>query len=91
MLFRSRKADATVGQVDGALLSSLGQSAPFGRFAIVLPGCSLPQGIRILAFDSEGRLLGSERGRKSGFATPCRPAPTPRGGHAAGNNAGGGT
>lgn len=87
----TRKADATVGQVDGELLSSLGQSAPFGRFAIVLPGCSLPEGIRILAFDSDGRLLGSERGRKSGFGSPCRPAPTPRGGHTAGQSAGGGT
>ncbi len=83
----TREADATVGQVDGELLGSLGQSEPFGRFAVVFPGCSLPQGIRILAFDSEGRLLGSESGHKSGFGTPCRPAPTPRDGHAAGQSA----
>lgn len=68
------QADATVGQVNGELLASLDQTTPFGRFAVVLPGCTVPQGIRILAFDSEGRMIGSERDRKSGpgFGRPCR-------------------
>ena len=67
--------DATVAQVDGDLLSSLHQATPFGRFAVVLPGCTVPQGLRVLAFDSEGKLIGSERGQKerSGFGNPCRP------------------
>jgi hypothetical protein len=65
--------DATLGQVNGELLSSLDQTTPFGRFAVVLPGCSVPQGLRVLAFDSEGEMIGSERGRKqSGFGQPCR-------------------
>jgi hypothetical protein len=64
-------ANAILGQVGGQLLTTLGQTEPFGRFAIVLPGCSLPQGIRILAFNPEGTLLGSEQGHKPGFAPPC--------------------
>jgi hypothetical protein len=67
------QVNATVAQVDGELLSSLGQTTPFGRFAVVLPGCTVPQGLRVLAFDSEGRMIGSERGHKqSGFGGPCR-------------------
>jgi len=67
------QVDATVAQVNGELLSALDQTTPFGRFAIVLPGCTVPQGLRVLAFDSEGRMIGSERGRKqSGFGKPCR-------------------
>jgi hypothetical protein len=66
-------ANATVAQVDGELLSSLDQTTPFGRFAVVLPGCTVPQGLRVLAFDSVGKLFGSERGRKSGSGRPCRP------------------
>jgi len=65
--------NATVAQVNGELLSALGQTTPFGRFAVVLPGCTVPQGLRVLAFDSEGRMLGSERGHKeSGPGKPCR-------------------
>ena len=60
------QANATVVQVDGELLSSLGQTTPFGRFAVVLPGCTVPQGLRVLAFDSEGRMIGSERGQIRG-------------------------
>jgi hypothetical protein len=67
------QVNATVAQVDGELLSSLDQTTPFGRFAVVLPGCTVPQGLRVLAFDSEGRMIGSERGHKeSGFGSPCR-------------------
>jgi hypothetical protein len=67
------RTNATVAQVNGELLSSLDQTTPFGRFAVVLPGCNLPQGLRILAFDSEGRMIGSERGRNSGPGNLCRP------------------
>jgi hypothetical protein len=66
------QVDATVAQVNGELLSSLGQTTPFGRFAVVLPGCTVPQGLRVLAFDSEGLMVGSERGHKDGFGRPCR-------------------
>ena len=68
------RTNATVAQVNGELLSSLDQNLPpFGRFAVVLPGCNLPQSLRIVAFDSEGQMIGSERGRKSRFDSPCRP------------------
>ncbi len=69
------RAKATVAQVNGELLSSLGQTTPFGRFAVVLPGCTVPQGLHVLAFDSEGQMIGSERGRKtkSRFGNPCQP------------------
>jgi hypothetical protein len=67
------RANATVGQVDGELLGTLGQTEPFGRFAVVLPGCTIPQDLRILAFDAEGQMIGSERGRGSAFGNPCRP------------------
>jgi hypothetical protein len=68
------QVDATVAQVNGELLSSLDQTTPFGRFAVVLPGCTVPQGLRVLAFDSEGRMIGSERGQQEnpGFGSPCR-------------------
>jgi hypothetical protein len=66
------EVNATVAQVNGELLSSLDQTTPFGRFAVVLPGCTVPQGLRVLAFDSQGRMIGSERGRKSRFGRPCR-------------------
>lgn len=67
------QVNATIAQVNGELLASLDQTVPFGRFAVVLPGCSVPQGMRVLAFDSEGQMIGSERGRKqSGFGSPCR-------------------
>ncbi len=68
-----RRANAVVGQVGGELLGTLGQAEPFGRFAVVLPGCTIPHDLRILAFDSEGGLIGSERGRGSAFGNPCRP------------------
>jgi hypothetical protein len=68
------QVNATLAQVNGELLGSLGQTTPFGRFAVVLPGCTAPQGLHVLAFDSEGRMIGSERGHKqSGFGNPCRP------------------
>jgi hypothetical protein len=67
------RVDATTAQVNGELLGALDQTAPFGRFAVVLPGCIVPQDLRVLAFDSEGRMIGSIQGRKSGFGRPCRP------------------
>jgi hypothetical protein len=67
------EVNATVGQVDGELLRTLDQTEPFGRFAVVLPGCVPPQGLRVLAFDAEGRLVGSEPGRKLRAGNPCRP------------------
>jgi hypothetical protein len=70
------KADATIGQVNGELLTALDQTEPFGRFAIALQGCSPPQAIHILAFDAQGTLIGSEQGPKSKFGgTPCHPEP----------------
>jgi hypothetical protein len=65
------RVNATLAQVSGELLSALEQTTPFGRFAVVLPGCTVPQGLRVLAFDSEGRMIGSQRGRKSRFGQPC--------------------
>jgi hypothetical protein len=67
------RVNATLAQVNGELLSALDQTTPFGRFAVVLPGCTVPQGLRVLAFDSEGQMIGSERGHKqSGIGKACR-------------------
>ena len=66
------QVNATIAQVNGELLKSLDQTVPFGRFAAVLPGCAVPQGMRIVAFDPEGAIVASERGRKSHFGNPCR-------------------
>ncbi len=65
------RVSATVGQVKGVLLTSLHQTVPFGRFAAVLPGCAVPQGMRLVAFDSDGAVIGSQRGQKSRFGNPC--------------------
>jgi hypothetical protein len=67
------RVSATVAQVNGDLLWSLHQTVPFARFAAVLPGCAVPQGMRLVAFDSEGARVGSQRGHKSRFGNPCRP------------------
>lgn len=53
---------ATVAQVDGALLSKLGVSEPFGRFAALLPGCVPPREINVVARGADGEFLGSQRG-----------------------------
>jgi hypothetical protein len=66
-------AEATVAQVNGELLNSLGQTTPFGRFAVVLPGCDVAQRMRLVAFNSEGQRVGSQRGRKARWAAPCQP------------------
>jgi hypothetical protein len=64
---------ATVAQVDGGLLSKLGVSEPFGRFAALLPGCVPPKEINVVARGAGGEFLGSQRGR---FETRdfCNPA-----------------
>lgn len=64
---------ATVAQVDGGLLSSLGVSEPFGRFGALLPGCVPPQEINVVARGANGEFLGAQRGR---FELPdfCNPA-----------------
>ena len=54
---------ATVAQVEGELLSKLGVSEPFGRFAALLPGCVPPQEINVIARGASGEILGSQRGR----------------------------
>jgi hypothetical protein len=51
---------AAVAQVNGDLLAALHQTAPFGRFGAILPGRA---GLfRVLAFNAEGQIVGSERG-----------------------------
>lgn len=64
---------ATVAQVEGELLSKLGVSEPFGRFAALLPGCVPPKEINVVARGADGEFLGSQRGR---FETRdfCNPA-----------------
>ncbi len=54
---------ATVAQVEGELLSKLGVSEPFGRFAALLPGCVPPKEINVVARGAAGEFLGSQRGR----------------------------
>jgi len=66
------RASATVAQVNGELLSSLYQTVPFGRFAAVLRGCAVPQGMRLVAFNPEGAIVASLRGHKSSFGNQCR-------------------
>lgn len=52
-----------VAQVEGELLSKLGVSEPFGRFAALLPGCVPPKEINVVARGANGEFLGSQRGR----------------------------
>jgi hypothetical protein len=65
---------ATVAHVDGEVLSNLHQSEPFARFAAVLPGCVPPRAVRVIARNSEGEVLGSDRGwPQLGIAHFCHP------------------
>lgn len=66
------RVSATVAQANGELLSSLYQTVPFGRFAAVLRGCAITQGLRLVAFDTEGHIVGSLRGHKSRIGNQCR-------------------
>jgi hypothetical protein len=69
---------ATVAQVEGELLSKLGVSAPFGRFAALLPGCVPPRAINVVARGADGEYLGSERGHFEvrDFCNPAAAAKT---------------
>ncbi len=67
-----RAKAATVAQVDGELLTDLGVSEPFGRFAALLPGCVPPQAINVVARGENGEFLGAQRGRKI-FSDFCHP------------------
>ncbi len=57
---------------DGKLLADLHQTEPFGAYAITLPGCVPPKGIRVVAFDSQGHRLGTAK-PFNGLAHPCNP------------------
>jgi hypothetical protein len=65
---------ATVAQVDGALLSKLGVSEPFGRFAALLPGCVPPWEINVVARAADGEFLGAHRGGRWEGPDFCNPA-----------------
>jgi hypothetical protein len=64
---------ATVALVEGELLSKLGVSEPFGRFAALLPGCVPPPAINVVARGANGEFLGAQRG--TGWEGPdfCTP------------------
>jgi hypothetical protein len=62
----------TTALVTGELLAELHQTEPFGAYAMTVPGCLPPKGIRVVAFDTQGRQVGSARGRAF-FAHPCNP------------------
>jgi hypothetical protein len=65
---------ATVAQVDGGLLSKLGVSEPFGRFAALLPGCVPPPAINVVARGADGEFLGAQRGGRWEGPDFCNPA-----------------
>lgn len=65
---------ATVAQVDGTLLSKLGVSEPFGRFAALLPGCVPPPAINVVARGANGEFLGAQRGGRWEGPDFCNPA-----------------
>jgi hypothetical protein len=62
----------TVALVSGELMTRLHQTEPFGAFAMTLPGCVPPKGVRAVAFDAEGRRIGSARSLDF-TAHPCNP------------------
>lgn len=65
---------ATVAQVDGELLSKLGVSESFGRFAALLPGCVPPPAINVVARGADGEFLGAQRGGRWEGPDFCNPA-----------------
>lgn len=64
--------EPTMAHVSGELLSVLRQTDPFGAYAITLPGCVPPKGIRVFAFDAQGRRIGTAR-PPSFLPHPCNP------------------
>ena len=67
------RVSATVARVNGELLKSLDQASPFGRFAAVLPGYAVLQRTQIVAYDSEGHVVETQRGHRSRSVDLCRP------------------
>ncbi len=62
----------TTALVSGELLTELHQTEPFGAYLLTISGCVPPKGVRALAFDSQGRQVGSAR-PLSFAAHPCNP------------------
>lgn len=62
----------TTALVSGDLLTELHQTEPFGAYALTIPGCVHPRGIRVIAFNAEGRRIGSAR-PPTFLAHPCNP------------------
>ncbi|HEY0392637.1 MAG TPA: hypothetical protein VGC63_13100 [Solirubrobacterales bacterium] len=62
----------TTAYVTGAILAELHQTEPFGAYAMTLPGCVPPKGIRVVAFDAQGRRVGTARGLHL-LPYPCNP------------------
>jgi hypothetical protein len=62
----------TTALVSGELLAELHQTEPFGAYALTIPGCAPPKGIRVVAFDAEGRQVASGR-PLSLMPHPCNP------------------
>lgn len=62
----------TTALVSGELLSELHQTEPFGAYALTIPGCVPPKGVRVVAFDAQGQRVGSARA-SSFIAHPCNP------------------
>lgn len=62
----------TTALVSGELLTELHQTEPFGAYALTISGCVPPKGVRALAFDSQGRRVGSSH-PPSFLAHPCNP------------------
>lgn len=59
--------------VTGALLSELHQTEPFGAYAITLPGCVPPKGLRVVAFDASGGEIGVAAPIADPTSHPCNP------------------
>jgi hypothetical protein len=63
---------ATTARVSGDLLRVLHQTEPFGAYALTMSGCVVPKGVRVVAFDAQGRRVGTARGRNF-IPHPCNP------------------
>jgi hypothetical protein len=64
----------TTAFVSGELMTELHQTEPFGAYAMTLPGCVPPRGIRAVAFDAQGRRVGAARPVFLGQQQhPCNP------------------
>jgi hypothetical protein len=62
----------TMVNVTGEILNELHQTEPFGAYAMTLPGCVPPKGIRVVAFNAQDHRIGTAKGLHL-IPHPCNP------------------